>query len=801
MTTLDLALDLGERGFKVFPLSEDATPFSEGGFYNATSDPNLITDAWEKNPGTFVGVWTGESGIIVLDLDVKTDSEGNIVTDGFESLAEGWLDVPETFAYDSRNGLGRHLIYRAPKEGNFPRSMGYRGMKGVDRCSGLGYVAWMGGVPSEGEIVDAPEWLLDERAERKAHEFEGTLKEWYEGLIPGEPNALVRKAMERATERFESLSRDFSHSDIVEMQFEAVRLGAEGCSGVPQLLEHIEDLFMSREGAHSRGEEDWPHEFQEALQSAIEKYGDAIDILKNLPDYSIGIVPVGLPDGLVTSNTGKPGYSKLLAALVNATNDNDKIASILWNAPATKDLSRDWGLSFVYQRIAEARVRPEPTRENPRIEEKREEAEKGVEYDLNLLTDAERSYLADRPLFVDYVQGIARELGYDQMSYFESTAWNMSSMAFGLKGVVPVSATQRHGLNIWQIVPGWSGTGKSVVDDMQTQVLDMIMHNSSEEVPYDLGADSSIQGLHLALLQRDGVPSLFSADEASGWFKRLKTNDWTTGLEDTLADWYMGKVSASNKISLKELRGKSATTSFCLHMFATPDRLMETLTRDQFMTGFLARVMWTFGNPRQESEDMFEIFKESTEEVEDVTVAPKVIQNISGDLATARKFFDTPVALKPSNEVKRRTSQAYEKMYRSLQGKSNWDVIEPALTRHMEVMLKAAGISAMYRGSKEISMDDALHAIRAVEDWVKNLVRVADLVSQGDFQRKCDELEAFLRQSGGSATGAKIFHRFKNWIVRDAKEIDNVLTYLNQAGIVNRDESGGGIRYQLNGME
>lgn len=198
---------------------------------------------------------------------------------------------------------------------------------------------------------------------------------------------------------------------------------------------------------------------------------------------------------------------------------------------------------------------------------------------------------------------------------------------------------------------------------------------------------------------------------------------------------------------------------------------------------------------------MFEIFKDSFEEVEDVKAPPKVVQLIATDLIAARKLFTDAVALKPNPEAKKRMSEAYKKMYKSLQDKKNWDVIEPALTRHMEAMLKSAGLSAMYRGSSEIQMDDALHAIRAVENWVRNLVRVADLVSQGDFQRRCDELDAYIRQSGGSVTSAQVYHRFKNWIIRDSKEIENVLTYLIQAGIVNREDSSGTIRYELNGSD
>lgn len=799
MTTLNTAIELAENGFEVFPLKPDGRPYTENGFKNATGDPNLIIEAWEKHPSALIGVFTGGSGLIVLDLDYKEDEEGNVLTDGFESLAEAWLEVPDTFAYDSRNGLGRHIVYRAP-EGNFPRSMGYRGMKGVDRCSGQGYVAWMGGVPADGEIADAPEWLLDQREARSTAQYEGTLKTWYEELTPGEPNALVRKAMERATQKFEELGNDFSHSDFVELQFELVRLGAEGNSGVPEALNHLEELFMSREGAHSRPEDEWAGEWAEALQTAIEKYGDSIELLKSLPEYSIGLVPAEIPDNLVQTDTGKPGFSKLLAALVKASDDDLRIASILWNCPATTSLAREWGLQFVHKRVLDARVKPEPTRENPRLEEVREDEAKGKPTEFSLLTDEEREYIAKRPTFVDQVVATSRGLGYDQDAYFRSIAWNLASMAFGRRAYVPLSATQVMGLNIWQIVMGWSGTGKSVADAFQTDSLDILMDSDTSEVPYDLGADSSIQGLHLALLQRDNLPSLFSSDEASGWFKRIKSSEWNSGMEDMLADWYMGRVSASNKINLKELRGKSATTSLNLHMFATPDRLVETLSRDQFMSGFLARVMWTFGNPRVETDEMFDIFKDSAGRVENVEVKPVELQALAADLMSARGWIETPVALKPTVEAKERMAQAYKEMYSFWKGKKNWDLIEPSITRHVETMAKAAGICAVYRADEEIKLEDALHAIRQVEEWVKNLVRVAELISQGDFQRRVNEIEEWVKtRKNQRATRAQVFHQFKNVIQRDGRELDGYLQYLVESGSLNRDDANGAAAYVVNG--
>lgn len=791
MTTIDKALSLAEAGLWVFPVKHGddntKTPLTPHGHKDASRDPNVIMAWWEKFPEAKVGVACGKSGVIVADVDTKNG------VDGWSSLDEAWLDLGEPYSYETGTG-GSHLVYRVPEGLNLSPHVNYRGMAGVDVRAGESWVLWAGEVPAREELNEAPQWLLDESKPRTIEGFDGTIQEWYGGLVPGEPNVMVRRAMER-------IGNDLSHEEMVAKTFEAIRLGCEGATGVPELIDALEEAWMNRPAEnHTTPESAWEFKFQEALLGGIEKYGDAISLLKELPEYSIGLVPKGISDSLVTTPGGKAEFSRLLGELVKETEDDNRILSILWNAPATRDLARDWGLQFTHRRIQEARVRPEPTRENPRIEEKRAAESEGKDTDLKLLTDEERAYLKTRPTFVDHVEQYAVQSGYDQLSYFRATGWNMLSLTMGLRGYIPVSATHRFGVNLWQIIMGYSGTGKSISDNFQTQVLDLVMSDDLE-TPYDLGADSSIQGLHLALLQRDNVPSLFTADEASGWFKRLKSNDWTTGLEDSLSDWYLGRVSPSNKISLKELRGKSATTSLCMLMYATPDRLAETLTLDQFLSGFLARVMWTYGNPRVETDEMFDIFKDSAGEVQDVETAPKVVRDIAADLVTARAYFRTPVALQPTAEAKARIAEAYRKLYKTLQSEKNWNILEPAVTRHAEVFIKVAGLCAMYRGDSTIELGDVLHAVKQVEEWAKNLVRVAEHITVGEFQQRCAEAEAYIRQLGGSATATKIYHRFGSWIVRDAKEIDNVLVYMVSSGILNREEASGGLRYTLNGSE
>lgn len=788
--TVDLALDLSEQGWEVFPVKHtednEKIPLTRHGHKDATQDPNVIQEWWEKYPNAKVGVPAGANNLIILDVDTKNGH------DGFDSIDKMWLTIPETYAYDTQTG-GRHFVYQAPEGVRLAPSSGYRGLDGVDIRAGESWVMWAGGTPDK-PISPAPEWICDPAQERKKYTFEGDLQEWYNKLVPGEPNVIVRRAIN-------DLDEDMSHSQMIEAQHHAIRLGAEGNSGVPELLEALEDLWVSRPPEnHTTPQSEWEFKFQEGLLSGLEKFGALTDQLANLPDYNINMVPANVTDSLFTTkDTGKEGFSQLLGALVKETTDNDRVASILWNCPATSAISREWGLQFVHRRIEEARVRPEPTRENPRIEEERERKKDAPE-DSTLLTGEEREYLETRKTFVDHVEQTAKDMGYDQLPYFRSIGWVTASMAFSFKGFIPLSPTHKMGVNLWFISPGHSGTGKSVAGGFRDEILRVVFSGDPEDVvPYDLGDDSSPQGLHTALLERDHRPSLFSSDEASGFFASLGLKDWKTSIEERLTSWFNGWVQGSNKLSQKELRGKSALTSLCMHMFGTPDKLSRVIKSEMFETGFMARVNWVFGNPPRNDSSRFQIRIDTSNSAVQYDETPKPLKDHAMDLLMAVIKNNKPVPLKPAPGVEDRLSRAYEQMYRLAEGRENWDLIEPSLTRLSESMLKMSAISALYRGDNVISMDDTLHAILAMEEYYENLKKITALVSAGEFQRRVDEIETWIRTKGGSVTRAKIFHRFKNYVERDAREIDNLLTYLVESGSLNRVEKNNTVRYEVNG--
>lgn len=797
MTPLQKALSLSEIGMHVFPAirTEDnrKIPLTPRGHLDATRDPNLIDDFWREHPEAGVGVWTGASGIVVLDVDMK---EG---VDGQESLDRAWLYLPESFQYETPGG-GYHVVYTAPSGVNLGPASKYRKMEGVDRRGGSSWCMWYGDVPAPERILAAPAWLCDEATPRSAAEFEGDVSKWYAHITPGEPNALVRRAMSR-------VKTDYSHSEMVEAQYEAVRLGAEGNPGVVQLLEALEKAWLERDPAnHKTPVNEWEYKFQEALQSGVEKYGAQTDSLANLPAYSLTLVPKVIPDALL-SGPGDPldngQWSRLLGTLVDAIDDDLRVASILWNAPKPSVLSREWGLDFIVNtRIPEARRKPEPTRENPALEAERQRAlESPVAFQggRSLLTDDEREWVQHFPTFVDVYLRQGQLGGFANPIYFRVAAWSIASMVFAFRGFIPVTATDKMGLNLWSMILGYSGTGKSRAIMFRDAVMRAYFGMEDGEQPYNLGADSSPEGLMLGLLQRDKQASFFGQDEGSGFFKKLAAKDWMTGLDDSLSRWYEGWVDPSSKISLRDYRGKSALTSFHIQFFATPNRLTDVLTREMFLSGFLARMSWSVGEPPIKTRDRFRML-EQVEVADDFDETPEPIRELVADLMHAASIFEHPTPILSTPEARVRMERAYEHMHDAAESDENWDVVEPSITRLAETMRKCAAITAMYRGSATIELCDALVAIQAVEEWYTNLFVVADMITSGAFQRDVESILQWIKNKGGRATRAAIFHQFRNMVVRDPRELETRLQFLLESGAVNREEvPGGGPSYRVNG--
>lgn len=183
---LRAALEAAERGWHVFPLRPGAKPPALHGEKScrrtgpcsnghlkweqrATTDPDRIRAAWSRAPYN-VGIATGPSGLVVVDLDTPEHKGSSDAPDGaatFGALCErAGHAVPATYRTRTPSG-GQHLYFTTPA-GVRLGSTANTVAESVDTRAWGGYVVAAGSLTPTGryealcgpESVPLPGWLL-----------------------------------------------------------------------------------------------------------------------------------------------------------------------------------------------------------------------------------------------------------------------------------------------------------------------------------------------------------------------------------------------------------------------------------------------------------------------------------------------------------------------------------------------------------------------------------------------------------------------------------------------------------------
>ncbi|MEU3143786.1 MULTISPECIES: bifunctional DNA primase/polymerase [unclassified Streptomyces] len=182
---LRAALDAAERGWHVFPLRPGTKrpalhgektctgsgPCADGHRKwedRATTDPDRIRAAWSRAPFN-VGIATGPSGLVVVDLDTPEHKGSSDAPDGavtFGALCErAGHPVPDTYRTRTASG-GTHLYFTAPDGTRLANTAGTVAAS-VDTRAWGGYVVASGSTTPAGpyealcgaETAVLPGWL------------------------------------------------------------------------------------------------------------------------------------------------------------------------------------------------------------------------------------------------------------------------------------------------------------------------------------------------------------------------------------------------------------------------------------------------------------------------------------------------------------------------------------------------------------------------------------------------------------------------------------------------------------------
>lgn len=170
-----VALAAAAAGHYVFPLRpRSKVPAVKDWEHAATRDETQILRWWARQPCN-VGIATGRSGLVVVDLD---DGHGHPAPspwtgatgghDVFAQLAaQAGVPVPAaTYTVATPGGDGLHLYYRAPTGLALRNTAGQLGWR-IDTRAGGGYVVAAGSVRAQGyyrvlnpgPVAVLPDWL------------------------------------------------------------------------------------------------------------------------------------------------------------------------------------------------------------------------------------------------------------------------------------------------------------------------------------------------------------------------------------------------------------------------------------------------------------------------------------------------------------------------------------------------------------------------------------------------------------------------------------------------------------------
>lgn len=288
-------------GAKVFPcyhrvykgprgnLHEAKTPKTPRGFKDATDLLEGVLVWWVQNPDDLVGVACGDY-LVVIDIDMDSDKEPAV--DGWASIHDSELDLPEQYTITTPRG-GNHIYFKSPpgSAANSVKNLRLLDgtvLLGVDRRARGGYViGWAEeGIPES--IADLPDAPLEVchvySGTSRGVEYSKSVDEWLSTIGGGKPDDDMDEAIKKIPKG------DFGHEEMRNLQRHIIGLASERVPGAAIALERLRSEYL-------RPPYDtlyWEADFNAALAGGIQQFGGLVEESASTRGKSISAEAVAL---------------------------------------------------------------------------------------------------------------------------------------------------------------------------------------------------------------------------------------------------------------------------------------------------------------------------------------------------------------------------------------------------------------------------------------------------------------------------------------------------------------------------
>jgi hypothetical protein len=820
MNNVTKALALARIGVKVFPVDKatrkPVIPADEGGrgFYDGICDDFEKIATWftidYPEDSTAVGVWTGGSGLLGLDIDRGKKNGKN----GFKSIKDTGRQgaITPTAHYTTASG-GQHHLWQSDRLDLVPGT-DVLGMDGVDIRAGGSYVVWWGDTVPESRdefSKDIPEWVLkaataDEES-FSGEGFSGSVQDWLEA-IPDDvvPSGKVNDFLARIPKG------KFGHPEMVELAWAVVRMGSERETGIKKALDALRAAWL-------RGPYDIPkyrHDFDLALRGAILKGGRVQNPIPPMTSLSTAM-------GKATE-AGVANRLKALERKVSETGteiDFARARKQMFKIAAEGGLSPSSALgivagskSFKNSKISldstwfgdgepEFHDRPQESGadevdadEDADPEAKLAKMVKTLSADaesFTFLTEAEQKIATSYDWWgKDYLAWVQTRLKHFNKPYHVGAMWAALSVIASPWGKVPLQGYKATDCNLYLNVFGESSSGKSEAWGFGKAMIDAYYGLEHSPIIGDTKKTSALS-LHRTLILRDGEPSLVYSDEVQGFFKDLQTSHWQGSILADLSDYYGGDVPPKNTMNDKEISGKRATTMLTTYFTGIADLALDAINLSNWRDGFFYRFIWGFGEPRKTGNFDVELETRSASYTTKLEEWAREFKRI-GALQEV-KWGAGRVVMWEKDALKR-ISQFNKQLDDTVRSSALYEsVFIPSNGRFLTSIMKCATLVALAEASEKVTLDHVLVALSFAGPWHRSMVLAVAETGKEPFDREVEKCLSWIGRNCVRQVGKKPLIQ-RSAVMRQFKPnevADRLLRQLTEEGWLIRS----GDKYEL----
>ena len=489
---------------------------------------------------------------------------------------------------------------------------------------------------------------------------------------------------------------------------------------------------------------------------------------------------------------------KLLCELYRIGLDDKGVMALAWGAPTNKYRDDPRGYSGLWAEAMKAKSYMGEAADgetNASVEIDSEEvrielAEPSVSY--NFLTVEEAEEVSRLANFVDEWCNWASKATDAPVEYHRQAALTILSVVYSEYGHVrPSFARDKVNglkLNVWFMTLGRSTKDrKSTARQYMITLLHALEDGTRE---YLFPEDFTPSSVSLLLPEWEKQSVVYARDEVQGLFAELLGQSYMSGGEAVMTKLYDGWSPSRARASGDKKKTKSVPVSFIMSLTGILTETTDILTIKAFKSGFLTRFLYvTAERPPGYVKPPIEQAPSDDEEDEGDLVFDSFVQRFQlnknywemyvADGNTLRIFVE--------DDAWDRYQKFEEDIETAVQDTFHREVVSSSADRLIISVLKVAALLAMDERSHTVQMSHMLQAIAYAGEWFKNLVLIAGMISESDWERDVTQLEKFILSKGGRCTYAQAYRQFTS---KKPQEFDQMVDALVQRGICSRSQSG-----------